>query len=345
MFKKKIAAALIALFFFTPLMADEVALNPDHPEQYVVVKGDTLWDISATFLKDPWLWPEIWYVNQQIANPHLIYPGDVISLVYIDGKPRLQVTRGEGGGEGKLVPKVREVPLDQAIPTIPLDAINQFLSQPRIVDEEMLKTMPYVVSIAEGRVMAGTDDKIYGKGTDPNGPDGYTLFKKGDAFIDPDSKDGEIIGYEAIYLGDAKITKKGDPATLIITDSVRETSVGNYLLPAEDRVVQTDYQPHPPAQDVNGRIIHVYNGVKYIGQYSIIALNRGSNHGLDEGTVLAVYQEGAMVDDPRNEGEKVQLPDERAGEVLVFRTYPKVSFALVMRATREMRVLDMVRTP
>ena len=345
MFKKKIAAALIALFFFTPLMAEDVALNPDHPDQYVVVKGDTLWDISAKFLRDPWLWPEIWHVNQQIANPHLIYPGDTISLVYIDGKPRLQVTRGAGGGEGKLVPKVREMPIEEAIPTIPLDAINQFLSQPRVVDKDALKSMPYVVAIADDRVMAGTNDKIYGKGIKKDGVDGYTLFRIGDPFVDPDSKEKEIIGYEAIYLGDAKVDEVGETSTLMITKSVRETQIGDYLLPSEDRVVQTDFQPHPPAQKVDGRIIHVYNGVKFIGQYSIVAINRGSNHGLDEGAVLAVYQTGKMVDDPRNKGQQVQLPDERAGEVLVFRTFPKMSFALVMRATKEMALLDMVRQP
>jgi hypothetical protein len=343
MFKKKIAALLLTLLIYAPFASsNEVALNPDHPQQYVVVKGDTLWDISARFLRDPWLWPEVWHVNQQIANPHLIFPGDLISLVYIDGRPRLQVTRGAGGDE-KLSPRIREMDLDQAIPAIPLNAINQFLSRPRLVDDETLQKAPYIASIVDRRVMAGIGDKIYVRGFEGQIGQSWVMVRKGDAYIDPDT--GELLGYEAIYLGDARVNSAGETSILTVTKSEKEALMADRLLPSEDRTIVTSYQPHPPKQTIDGKIIAVFNGVQYIGQYNIVAINRGTNHGLDEGTVLAIYQKGATVPDPVNKGQKITLPDERAGEMMVFRTHEKMSYALILRAFKEMQVLDLVRNP
>ncbi len=342
MIKKTIAAALITLLVSFPVWAQDVELKPDHPKTYVVVKGDTLWDISSTFLRDPWLWPEIWHVNTQIENPHLIFPGDLLTLVYIDGKPRLQLTRG---GDGKLSPRIREVPLDQAIPAIPLDAIQQFLSRPRAVDKGVLETAPYVVAIEEKKVMAGSGDKVYVRKLPDSSLKGQVVFRKGDPYIDPDTK--EVLGYEAIYVGDSTVVAHADPATVLINSTEIECLAGDRLLPSEERVLATNYVPRAPDRQVEGRIISVYKGVRVIGQFNIVAINLGEDDGMKEGTVLAVYRKGETVKDKFSGewNEKVQLPDVRAGELMVFRTFKEMSFGLIMRAERDMAVLDIVKNP
>ena len=342
MIKKTIAAALITLLVSFPAWAQDIELKPDHPKTYVVVKGDTLWDISSTFLRDPWLWPEIWHVNTQIENPHLIFPGDILTLIYIDGKPRLQLTRG---GEGKLSPRIREVPLDQAIPAIPLDAIQQFLSRPRAVDKDTLEKAPYIVAIEDKKVLAGSGDKVYVRRLPQSSHKGQVVFRKGDPYIDPDTQ--EILGYEAIYVGDSTVIAQADPATVLINSAEIESLAGDRLLPSEERVLATNYVPRPPESQVQGRIISVYKGVSVIGQYNIVAINLGENDGMKEGTVLAVYRQGETVKDKFSGewNEKVKLPDVRAGELMVFRTFKKMSFGLIMRAERDMALLDVVKNP
>lgn len=341
MFTKNIAALLVLLLLtFSPLtQAAEIELVPDHPDTYIVVRGDTLWDISARFLRSPWLWPEIWHVNEQIANPHLIYPGDILSLVYIDGVPQLRLTRGDA----KLSPRIREEALEHAIPSIPLHAINQFLSHPRLIDEDALKNAPYVVSIIDGRVLAGEKDLIYVKRMQGRIGKSSVLVRKGKPYYNPENN--ELLGYEAIYLGEAKLKIADDVSIMEITKSEREVQRGDYLMPIEDGAVATSYQPQAPSVKVDGQIIAVFDAGVYIGQYNIVALNRGSNHGLIEGSVLAIYQRGGMVSDPLNPKEKVNLPDTREGELMVFKVTPKLSYALVMRAFKDLRVLDMVRNP
>lgn len=339
---KKLLSLLAAITISLAVWADEIALNPDHPDRYVVVKGDTLWDISAMFLHDPWLWPEVWYVNPQIENPHLIYPGDVISLVYVDGKPRLQIRRGPQ--TIKLSPTARATRIDEAIPTIPVDAIRQFLTQPLVVGEHELDNAPYVVDSPDEHIVTGAGDRVYVRGMDSPEYARYSLFEKGDAFTDPQT--GEILGYEAQYLGEARLQRFGDISTMALTRTTREISKGDRLLPILDEEIHTTFLPHPPASPVDGQIISVVDGVSQIGQYQVVVINRGEREGMEVGHVLKIMQRGAKIRDTVSpKRDKITLPDEEAGVLMVFRTFDKVSFALVMKASRAIHVLDRVTTP
>jgi hypothetical protein len=335
--------------------AADVALNPDHPQQHVVVKGDTLWDISGKFLKFPWHWPDIWYANPQIENPHLIYPGDVISLVYRDGKPVLELSRGPKAY--KLSPQIREMQLEKSIPTIPLDAIRPFLSRPSVVDEDTLKLAPYVVATTDERLMSGKGDKIYARGLNEDEGKLYSIFRKGEVYTDPDTN--EVLGYEAIYSAEAKVTAMADPATIILTESNREVLVGDRLLPVISDDYEANFLPRSPEAEIDGTIISVYDGVSQIGQYQIVVLNRGERDQLEVGHVLSVYQAGKTVIDPvlsgrededyfnlnqlgKDRNASVTLPDEYAGVAMVFKVFEKVSYAIVMKAERAIHINDRV---
>jgi hypothetical protein len=338
---KSLALALALLA--TAAYADQVVLKDGHPERYVVVKGDTLWDISERFLDSPWLWPEVWYVNPQIENPHLIYPGDVISLVYIDGKPQLRVQRGKG--TYKLSPKARVERLDKAIPTIPIDAIQQFLTQPLVADQSTLENAAYVVSSADEHLIVGAGDRVYVRGIEAEQGDRYHVFRPGDAYKDPQT--GEILGYEALYLGDANSEKFGDPSTLRLIRTTREINIGDRVMPMTQEDVHAYFTPHTSDTAIEGTIISVVDGVSQIGQYQIVALNRGTREGVDVGMVFEVLQTGEIIADQvsKKRDATVKLPDEKAGLLMVFRTFEKVSFGLILKATSALHVGDRVRTP
>jgi len=318
-------------------------LNPAHPDRYVVVKGDTLWDISAMFLKDPWYWPEIWYANPQIANPHLIYPGDVISLVYIDGKPRLVLERG---GTDRLSPRVRAEPLDQAIQTIPYEIIQAFLSKPSVLDKDTIENAPYIMTSLDGHLAHGAGNEVYVRGAEFTGTEVYSVMRVGEELRDPD--DGDLLGYQGIYVGEGTIVRTGDPATLFLNSTEREAMDGSKLLPAVNDF-PLYFAPRSPEQPIEGSIIAVFDGVSIVGQYQIVTLNRGSADGLDQGHVLAVYQGGRTERDPFSKGlmfkEKVTLPEEYAGLLMVFRVFDEISYGLIVRAESPINVLDMVRNP
>ncbi len=332
-----LAAALVTLVAHA---AGGVPLNPDHPDRYVVKRGDTLWDIAERFLRDPWLWPEVWHINPQIENPHLIYPGDVISLVYLDGKPRLVLRRGRP--TVRLSPRVRERPLAEAIPTIPLDAIRPFLSRPRVLDEAAFERAAYIVASADEHLIAGSGDRVYARGIGEGPGARFAVLRRSQLYRDPDT--GEVLGVEAIHVADARVQRGGDPATLVLERSTREALVGDRLFPVDESPYTDNFFPRAPDRPVEGRIIAVFDGVSRIGQYQVVVLNRGEREGMAPGHVLAVYQAGETVRDPVRR-EKVTLPEERAGVVMVFRTFDRVSYALVMKATRAIRVLDRVRNP
>ena len=339
---KKLLGLATAMLFAASLYADQIALAPNHPERYVVVKGDTLWDISGRFLEKPWLWPEVWYVNPQIENPHLIYPGDVITLVYVDGKPQLRLERGRP--TVKLSPTAREERLDQAIHTIPIDAIRQFLTQPLVVDEDELRTAPYLLTAADEHVIAGAGDRIYVRGVQDESASDFSLYRAQGHYQDPDS--GEMLGHKAMYIGDARLNAFADVSTMTLVRTNREARAGDRLRPVTEEEIHTHFTPRAPSQEVEGRIIDVVDGVTQIGQYQVVAINRGSREGIEVGHVLAVYQAGNQVPDPMSaRRELVRLPDEHGGELLIFRVFDKVSFGLVMKATRSLHVLDFVRNP
>jgi len=338
---KSLVLALAVLA--TAAYADQVVLKDGHPDRHVVVKGDTLWDISETFLASPWLWPEIWYVNPQIDNPHLIYPGDVITLVYVDGKPQLRVQRGKG--TFKLSPKIREERLDKAIPTIPIDAIQQFLTQPLVADQDTLENSAYVVSSAGEHLIVGAGDRVYARGLVDDQGDRFHIFRPGDPYIDPVTN--EVLGHEALYLGESTAERFGDPATLKLTKTTREINIGDRLMPMTQEDVHAYFAPHSPDNSVEGTIISVVDGVSQIGQYQIVVLNRGTREGVDVGTVFEIYQAGERIVDQvsKERNASVKLPDEKAGVLMVFRTFEKVSFGLVMKATSALHVGDIIRTP
>ncbi|HHJ18028.1 MAG TPA: LysM domain-containing protein [Gammaproteobacteria bacterium] len=338
---KSLALALAVLA--SAAYADQVVLRDGHPDRYTVVKGDTLWDISETFLDSPWLWPEIWYVNPQIDNPHLIYPGDVITLVYVDGKPQLRVQRGKG--TYKLSPKVRAERLDKAIPTIPIDAIQQFLSQPLVVDQDVMENAPYVVSSAGEHLIVGAGDSIYARGLDKADGNRYHVFRPGAPYVDPVTD--EVLGHVAQYLGDSTLVKFGDPATLKLTKTTREINIGDRLMPMTQEDVYAYFTPHSSDSSIEGTIIAVVDGVSQIGQYQIVVLNRGTREGVDVGTVFEIHQTGERIMDQvsKERNAHVKLPDEKAGMLMVFRTFDKVSFGLIMKATSALHVGDTIRTP
>jgi len=322
-----------------------VTLNPSHPDRYVVKRGDTLWDISAMFLRDPWYWPEIWQVNQQVENPHLIYPGDVLFLVYVDGRPQIRLERGgraQTGGDERLSPRIRSSDLDAAITTIPLEIIGAFLSKGTVLERGEADGLPYIVAIKEGHLMAGAGNQVYVRGANIGDVDqGYTVIKVGSPLVDPDNND--VVGYEGIFVGEGVISRSGDPSTLHLVETQREALEGDRLI-EQDFEVPLQFIPRAPNQEIFGSIIHVVDGLAMIGQYYIVVLNRGAQHGLETGHVLGVWQTGEKIRD-RVGGGKVRLPDEPAGSLMVFRTYERISYALVMEATSEIHVLDKVRTP
>ncbi|NOZ52135.1 MAG: LysM peptidoglycan-binding domain-containing protein [Gammaproteobacteria bacterium] len=343
---RKLVIFIFGIIISGPIIADEIALRPDHPNRYVVVKGDTLWDISARFLETPWRWPEVWSFNPQIKNPHLIYPGDVVSLVYDEqGRPMLKVDRGQP--TVKLSPKVRATRVDTPIPTIPLNAIQQFLGQPQVISEREINNAAYIVASSEQHLIAGKGDNIYVRGLISNSETNYSVIRIGDPYRNEGAKPDDILGYEAILVADALVEDFGDPATLRIIESSREVIVGDRLLPKQDYGFDQTFIPHPPDNPIEGQIIDVMDGVSRIGQYQTVVINKGERDGIETGHVLAVFQTGAKIRDPRADksSDIVSLPDVRAGLVMVIRSFDHLSYAMVMESARDMRVYDYVRNP
>ncbi|MBT8137108.1 MAG: LysM peptidoglycan-binding domain-containing protein [Gammaproteobacteria bacterium] len=328
-----------------------VPIKPGAPDRYTVVRGDTLWDISGLFLEDPWLWPEIWYVNPQIDNPHLIYPGDVLSLVWVDGRPQIRIDRGGVSADVRLSPEVRYQSLEDAIPTIPYDAIAGFLSKPTVLDKKTVRRSPYIVDIRESHLIAGSGFHVYVRGTDAPAGTRFHVYNVGDELFDPDS--GRLLGFEGLYVGEGRIEETGDPSTLFLTETRREALKGDILI-LEDPKLPLSFFPRAPEQPVEGRIISVVDGVSLIGTYQIVSINRGSNHGIATGHVLSVYETGEVIHDRFAQAggfsslfrrKKLQLPDKHAGEMMVFRVAEEISYGLIMHATSEINVLDTVRNP
>lgn len=339
-----------------------IPLAANAPDQYVVKRGDTLWDISKVFLKEPWYWPEIWYVNPQVANPHLIYPGDVLKLVYIDGQPRLTVAErgdetGEGGRGGKrLSPEVRREPLSQAITAIPYDIVASFMGRPTLLSKDDVKTAPYVVAMRDSHMIGALGNEVYARGIGNAAAETrFSIIHVEEELRDPDNN--ALLGYSGMYVGSGPVATEGDPAKLVMTDSTREVLQGDKLFP-ESVDVNVDFVPHSPSADIEASIMAVRSHT-VMGQYQVVALNRGAAAGLEPGHILAVYQRGGVVRDTfaegglaarrssrsSNFGSNVQLPDERAGVIMVFKAFDRMSYALVMETTHEIRQGDRAKNP
>jgi hypothetical protein len=339
----------------TPAGPDSSIINPSAPKSYVVKRGDTLWGIASMFLRDPWLWPEVWYINPQVANPHLIYPGDTLALAYgADGRPQIRL---EQGGAARLDPRLRSDPIDGAIPTIPYQAIAAFLSRPSILTPDQVKHAPYVIAFRDDHEVAGSGNEIYVKNL--NGPDHarYSVVHIGDPLRDPD--DGKVVGYQGIYTGTALVSKPGDVTKAVLIDTARETLRGDKVMPS-DNDVPLNFMPSAPRTNIRGSILAVVDGTDLIGQYQIVAINRGTRDGVGNGTVLAIDRSGSVVRDVYGHGasftrenqdlgtsfaRKVKLPDERTGTMLVFKAFDRVSFGLILGATDTIKLQDIVHNP
>lgn len=332
------------LAFSTLLQAENrpLELAPDAPDRHVVVRGDTLWGIAKKFLRDPFRWPELWRMNAEtVKNPHRIYPGQVLVLDRASTPPRLLL-----GETINLSPAVRSQPLAEEIPAIPAHLIDPFLSEPLVIDPGQFDTAPVIVATQENRFVTGAGDRVYVAGLAAgNVPRAWQIYRPGKPLVDPDSQ--EVLGIEAVYLGDAQIAGEiGEATPFLIVKSRQEIGRGDRLTPLR-RSGAISYAPHAPQHPVSGRILAIYGGVGEGGQHSIVSLSRGARDGLEVGHVLALYRTGATVRnrfaDDREELHR--LPDERYGLLFVFRVFERVAYALVMEATRPVLAGDRVAKP
>jgi hypothetical protein len=320
-------------------------LNENAPDRHVVVRGDTLWGISGLFLKSPWRWPEIWRLNkEQIKNPHWIYPGQIVYLDRSGAQPQLRIGTPLTSGPAKASPKIYSEDNRQAIPSIPQKIIEPFLSQPLIVEAGQLDSAPRIIATQEDRVVVGAGDTAYatGAGLSSNQPT-WQIYRPGKALVDPETN--QLLGYEAFYLGSARVTRDGQPATLEIIRSVQEIGRDDRLVPAP-RPDIISYVPHAPEKQIKGRVISVYGAVEEGASHSIVTLSRGAREGLEVGHVLALSRSGVIATNTfQDRQETYQLPDERYGLLFVFRVFEHVSYALVMGVTRPVIVGDAATTP
>jgi len=305
----------LALLLAMPALADTLKLQDNAPDRYVVVKGDTLWDISGRFLKDPWRWPQIWNLNrEEIKNPHWIYPGDLIVLDRSGKEPRLTLVRGDQNGMQtvKLSPGVRTTEIgSDAIPSIPIRVIHPFLAQPRVVPLGALDDAPYILGTNAERVVMGAGDEAFATGG-PSGVRNWNVLRPGKALYDPETN--EVLGYEVEYLGDARTLTEGAPQKIRITQSAQEILPRDKLVEAADSST-FEYMPHAPEGQVNGRIISAYGGLSDSGRYQTVVINRGSRDGLEPGHVLAVFREGQAVSLTRDEKDRMAWVSEKTAGI------------------------------
>ncbi|GHU13940.1 hypothetical protein FACS189441_2470 [Betaproteobacteria bacterium] len=380
-----ISALLMAVATATAavaIAAEPIPLASNAPERYTVVKGDTLWGIAGKFLKDPWRWPDIWQLNKaQIKNPHWIYPGDIVFLDYVDGQPRLRLGKNltGSGGNQKLSPEVHSELIDKAIPSIPPNAIEAFISRPLVVELDELQDAPRVIGTDESRVIMGNGDEIYALGIKENHPKWYvyrlgaplktplppedsTLTDKEilgpvlrylrtptykDAVEAPSGGNpGDVLGYEVLYLGTAQLKEPGNVSTLEILSSKEEILKGDLLIPAEEPTLNS-YVPHVVDEEVSGQVVSVHGGVGVGGKFSIVALNLGENVGIERGHVLGIFTKRNTVYEDKDSGRNktVELPEKRNGVVFIFRVFNRVSYGLVMEAARPVVTGDSVKNP
>jgi hypothetical protein len=325
------------------------------PMHYTVKRGDTLWGIASMYLKDPWLWPEVWIINPQIPNPHLIYPGDTLALAYgADGRPTVGV---EMAGAVRMDPRLRSQPLDNAVPTISYSTIAAFLSRPTVMTSDEIRHAPYVIAFRDMHQVAGSGNEVYVRNLTAAENSRFTVMHVATALVDPD--DGKVVGYEGIYTATALVQRPGDPAKALLIDPQRETLEGDRLLAADTTEQPVNFTPRAPAGQVRGHIIDVVGGTDLVGQFEVVVINRGKRHGLESGTVLAINQVGDVVRDLYRGGKqigdsngvgtsfapKVQLPEERTGTLLLFKVFDRVSFGLIVGASDAIHVGDVVLNP
>jgi len=357
-------AALFAGLLAAPAQAITCEFKANAPDQHLVVKGDTLWDISGKFLEHPWCWPQVWGMNKdEIRDPHWIYPGQI---VYFDREGRrLSLNRpgsgsGSGSGSGtgangtlRLSPQVRTEGLGRdAIASISSNVIEPFLSQPLVVESEYMAGAPRIVAASEGHVFLGKDDKVYVRG-DLKGNSSFQVFRPGNPLKDPATK--KLIAYEAVYLGTVKLFAEAKPGvdahTFIVASSKQEIGVGDRLIPAPPTGLR-NYVPHQPDRKIDARVVSIYSGVSYAGQNQVVSINKGSVDGLDVASVLQLYTLGKTVKDKTADkgmmgirANMIKLPDEQSGTLFIFRVFKNISYGLIMQVTEPVEVGDVAKSP
>ena len=394
---RRIFVAALALLLTVAVGAQDVALNPRHPDRYVVIEGDTLWDIAGRFLMDPWHWPEIWHHNQQIENPHLIYPGDVISLTYVDGQPRLTLDRRTV----KLSPHGRREHRPKPIPIVPLELIEPFMFSPGIVLESDFERLPYVVANEQQMLVASAPFRAYVRGMgDAKKGERFSLVHEANVYRDgimpPDSMYRErlkedrrtpddtrtfhgdpdkqpqnwnddpyyqgaggnlpVLGIELIEIGSAHVVVPGDPATVQIDKSEYEIRAGTRLIPYQEYPYDPFFYPRAPDFPIHAQVVGLLGPRnEVVGQYDTVVIDQGSRDGIQQGFVLEAYVPGREIWDevrypkdkrwPWKKDRMVLLPEEHAGRLLVYRTFDKLSYAIVVEATKEVRLSYLVTNP
>lgn len=380
----------VALVVALPLLAQDVELRSDHPREYIVQEGDTLWDIAGRFLTRPWQWPAIWQANPQVENPHLIYPGDKLSLVYIDGQPRLV-----RDGTRRLSPSVRRSDSAGPVASVPLDAVRPFLHEARVVTEDQLPTLPYLVAMEDGRNVASEPNRAFVRGLRGHEPGDQVVIARltqqieqvnvdgretvrlnemranrgavpydrrpvalGRSF-NPFERKGEVVGYQLWEVARAEVLTDDETATLEILDAEFQVSPGDYVLPVDPYLYDLTFYPRAPEAGVpeGASIIGLHDGPKVIGHYQIVTLDLGTSDGIEPGHTFSVFHANREVRDrfvrglrgrpaPDGvEGDRVQLPPQFTGHVMVFRSFEDISMALVMDGKRGVRVGDLIDHP
>ncbi len=351
-------AASILLSLTNQALAADVALKDDHPEIYYVKNGDTLWDIASRFLSSPWQWPELWHFSDEIQNPHLIYPGDVIRLVQVDGQPRLVVDRGDEArtvkvspkdavdGVVKLSPQAREYPLATAVPAIPMDAIQSFLLDALVVSAEEISAAPYVLGGQDGRIAFGKDDTIFVR--DPVDKWGtpapaYTIYRTGVEYIDPTT--GELLGYEALNIGQGRVANHQDEIlTLRVTAAKEPLRAYDRVMAPTGRRLRSVFYPSAPDTSVEATIIRLFGRLNQAARNDVVVINKGAREGLIEGHVMEIMHRGAVVRDRELE-ETIELPATKAGTMILFNVFEKVAYGLIIESENFISREDIVRSP
>ena len=331
-------------------------LAPNAPDSHTVKRGDTLWDISRMFLKSPWRWPELWGMNlAQVRNPHLIYPGQILYLDKTGGRAQLRVGERLPDGTVKLSPRVRSSATDGGpIASIPFNLIEPFLTEAVIFETNELAVAPRIVAAQEGRVLLGKGDTAYVRGDIPQQRD-FRIFRETKALVDPTTK--EILGYEATFVGTAEYARQGEsrtgadgkpeiiPATFKVTGIKQEAGVGDRLSPIPAREF-SNYAPHAPSSPVAGQIVSIYGEGLTAGQNQIVALNKGARDGMERGHVLALWRDGSQVIDRTDPSRPtIKLPDERHGNLFVFRVFDRMSYALILSVQEPVKPGDRFTQP
>lgn len=339
-----ISALILAVTAACAVAAEPLQLVDNPPDRHIVVRGDTLWAISGKFLQQPWRWPEIWQLNKdEIKNPHLIYPGDIIVLDQSGATPRLRVAKPVMSRDGKLQPKVHSQPINEAVPSIPPNVIEPFLSRPLVIEPGEHDSLPRIVAAQEERMMMGAGDTAFVTNIPDASVENWQIFRPGKPLVDPETK--QVMGHEAYFLGNAKLVQPGAPAVVRLTLAKEEVNRGDRLMPTPPARIMA-YAPHRPEHTVDGRIMSIYGSLREGGPGSVVTINRGTNDNLEVGHVLALFRKRVSTAfDENMRRQETAIPEERYALAFVFRVFDRVAYALVIESSKSVIVGDAARNP